>query len=530
MKSLKSLMVPALLLALSQSAIAVPGLMVYQGRLTQTAGDPVTTPVEVVFTFWSAEVGGDSLGGGFSDTDTVTPDANGVFEATIGDDPGNLMPASIFGGSSVWLQVRINGVDLAPRQRIASVGYAVRSLHADDADTLAGQLPASFSPYGHSHGAGDITSGILDAERIPVTIARDDEILSILLMNDGLGSGLDADLLDGQQASAFANAVHLHSAADITSGVIADARVTDALTVSSAGSVDAGAIKIGTVAASRIDAAIARDSEILPAVLAGDGAGSGLDADTVDGKHATQLVVTSVGGLSGGTISSGVTVQGNLTATTVVQAGSSPQVGFAVGTGDVVAADDLLAANNLGLGGGGSDGAIFIKNQDGTLDAVTISGPNRSIKINPPKTRWLSMGHAITPMVNDDAMQDCWVNYAATLYADKSKRAYGYYGVHLPHGAAVTGLHVWGRTDDASHIFDCSLYRKAVAADTGAQTMAVVSSVNTNMTLSDTSVSYATIDNQNYEYFIHMREIGESKSDVVSVYGVRISYTIDEWP
>lgn len=43
--------------------------------------------------------------------------------------------------------------------------------------------------------------------------------------NDGTGSGLDADLLDGQHAAAFAAASHTHAAADITSGVIAVARL-----------------------------------------------------------------------------------------------------------------------------------------------------------------------------------------------------------------------------------------------------------------------------------------------------------------
>jgi len=42
--------------------------------------------------------------------------------------------------------------------------------------------------------------------------------------NDGPSSGLNADLLDGEHASAFADAVHIHSAADITSGTLAIAR------------------------------------------------------------------------------------------------------------------------------------------------------------------------------------------------------------------------------------------------------------------------------------------------------------------
>jgi hypothetical protein len=47
--------------------------------------------------------------------------------------------------------------------------------------------------------------------------------------NDGSGSGLDADTLDGNQATAFATASHTHAATDITSGTIDSARLGDGL-------------------------------------------------------------------------------------------------------------------------------------------------------------------------------------------------------------------------------------------------------------------------------------------------------------
>lgn len=42
------------------------------------------------------------------------------------------------------------------------------------------------------------------------------DILTALIDVDGSGSGLDADLLDGQQASAFAQAAHNHTSSEIT--------------------------------------------------------------------------------------------------------------------------------------------------------------------------------------------------------------------------------------------------------------------------------------------------------------------------
>jgi hypothetical protein len=76
-------------------------------------------------------------------------------------------------------------------------------------------------------------------------------------------TNLNADRLDDREASSFANAIHAHSGADITSGTVAEAR---------------------------IDAAVARDSEVIPKVLASDGTNSGLDADKLDGKDSTRFL------------------------------------------------------------------------------------------------------------------------------------------------------------------------------------------------------------------------------------------------
>lgn len=108
-------------------------------------------------------------------------------------------------------------------------------------------------------GAGRMSLAIDGAE-----VATTASILPTVLAGDGSGSGLDADLLDGQDSAAFAAAAHAHDGADITSGAVAEPR---------------------------IDALLARDAEVLPTVLAGDGSGSGLDADLLDGLDSTAFVV-----------------------------------------------------------------------------------------------------------------------------------------------------------------------------------------------------------------------------------------------
>ncbi|HNR32716.1 MAG TPA: hypothetical protein PKI11_17635, partial [Candidatus Hydrogenedentes bacterium] len=125
----------------------------------------------------------------------------------------------------------------------------------------------------------DITSGMIPETAIPMTITRDSEIMTQVLGNDGAGSGLDADKLDGQQAAAFAASSHSHSGADIDTGTVADARIA------------------GT---------IARDSEIMPTILANDGPGSGLNADLLDGEHSSHFITTSGGDISGIALSGGL--------------------------------------------------------------------------------------------------------------------------------------------------------------------------------------------------------------------------------
>ena len=85
--------------------------------------------------------------------------------------------------------------------------------------------------------------------------------------NDGAGSGLDADLLDGIHASGFATSVHSHSLA----------------TTSNPGFMSASdKTKLNNIADGATGDLTA--AQILAKLITVDGAGSGLDADTLDGN------------------------------------------------------------------------------------------------------------------------------------------------------------------------------------------------------------------------------------------------------
>lgn len=55
-----------------------------------------------------------------------------------------------------------------------------------------------------------IASGTVPEARIDAALARDSEVMSLVLASDGSGSGLNADLLDGLHSTAFATAAHSH--------------------------------------------------------------------------------------------------------------------------------------------------------------------------------------------------------------------------------------------------------------------------------------------------------------------------------
>jgi hypothetical protein len=133
----------------------------------------------------------------------------------------------------------------------------------------------------HVHAGTDITSGLVADARIDAAIARDSEVSAHTTRTDNPHS------VTAAQTGAAA-AVHAHAGADITSGIVAE---------------------------TYIDSAIARDSEIITTVKANDGSGSGLDADLLDGQDSTAFMPTSTDNWvdeSGDTMTGSLSVGGDL--------------------------------------------------------------------------------------------------------------------------------------------------------------------------------------------------------------------------
>lgn len=91
--------------------------------------------------------------------------------------------------------------------RLAKVNQHASTAYLDAAANFTAGLQVS--------GSNVVTAGTYTAA----------DVLSKLLTVDGAGSGIDADLLDGQSSAAFAAASHNHAASEITSGTVATARL-----------------------------------------------------------------------------------------------------------------------------------------------------------------------------------------------------------------------------------------------------------------------------------------------------------------
>lgn len=129
-----AVMVVSLLVAV-EAAAQVPQLITYQGRLTETNGVPFTGTHTVVFRVYDAETGGTKL---WEENHTVTlaKEDNGIFSVVLGS--LNALSNLDF-NQSLWLALAVDGEgEMAPRQRLTAVGYAI------NADTLDGVNSTQF--------------------------------------------------------------------------------------------------------------------------------------------------------------------------------------------------------------------------------------------------------------------------------------------------------------------------------------------------------------------------------------------------
>ncbi|MCX6833489.1 MAG: hypothetical protein NT028_15425 [candidate division Zixibacteria bacterium] len=123
------LAVLALLAFSAQVHGAAPQLINYQGRLKDSGGHPVTSPMNVTFRIWDAAVSGDPL---WTESQAVAPDSSGLFSVLLGS--LSPIPDSIFADTSRWVGINLETMaEMSPRVRLVSVPYAFRVATVDRA-------------------------------------------------------------------------------------------------------------------------------------------------------------------------------------------------------------------------------------------------------------------------------------------------------------------------------------------------------------------------------------------------------------
>lgn len=242
---------------LSFSLYAAPFEFSYSGRITDQSGKPIDGPINLSISFYRTESGETSIISPVSFSNVVITE--GVFAVTFTEQKissANLN--SIFSASdSVWIEVMdaSNGVTY-PRQKIGAVPFALKvpvdettltydadgKMKLKNVNNLQGRSVANVDPTtdyvlkwdGAAWSPGAVTS-----------TSGGDMLASVYDTNSN-NIVDDAAALEGHAANYFATSGHNHS------GVY-----------SASSHAHAGAdITSGTVAEARIDAAIARDSEI----------------------------------------------------------------------------------------------------------------------------------------------------------------------------------------------------------------------------------------------------------------------------
>jgi hypothetical protein len=121
-------------------AAAVPQAINYQAVLLDSDGDPITTPVDIVFTIYDAESDGNIL---WQETKyNVTPDANGQFSLVLGKTAA--ITDSVLTGEGRWLGIKVGtDAEITPRTELVSSAYSFRVSTVDGA--TAGKIKGALT-------------------------------------------------------------------------------------------------------------------------------------------------------------------------------------------------------------------------------------------------------------------------------------------------------------------------------------------------------------------------------------------------
>jgi hypothetical protein len=134
MGTLIKLMIMIVLITVPITYANIPGTLNYQGRLTDSAGDPVADgPYLIKFIIWDDAVLSDPANELWNSGFQTVQVQGGLFDVQLGESPMPALPVDLFSsGSTRYLGITIStDSEISPRTPITSVAYSYQALNAD---------------------------------------------------------------------------------------------------------------------------------------------------------------------------------------------------------------------------------------------------------------------------------------------------------------------------------------------------------------------------------------------------------------
>ena len=240
--------------------LAVPPTLNYQGHLTDSSGIPIDDSVSIVFAIYDIDIGGTAL---WSETQSVIID-KGVFSVELGGG-SNPFPLGLF-ESPLWMGIKVDtDAEMTPRRPISSVGF---SFKASDADRLEGISASTLDQSAHvidtanPHSVNAVQIGAATNADFDKHTADNDNPHNVSAVQAGAASSIDFTSHTTDSGA--------HHPRYINAEALAAMGVKD----------DTNALNHDKYT----------DADVVTAMLANDGTGSTLDADLVDGLHASEII------------------------------------------------------------------------------------------------------------------------------------------------------------------------------------------------------------------------------------------------
>lgn len=397
---------------------AIPLLINYQGNLTDSDGEPLSGTYLVNFALYDASSGGSSL---WAEQQSVEVD-NGIFRVNLG--AVTPFDGREFSYSELYLQLEIDNGGwelLSPRQQLTSTGFAIR---AADSDTLEGSSVADLDGrYVNEGQIGGITSTMLAASAVTTAAISDNSINGSKITSGAVSSGQVAD-----------NSL---TAADLAAGSVGNEELAN------------GAVTTSKIQAGAVTSASLADGATLLEISDDDGAGSGLDADYLDGFSSGSFTLQSQDfGRSGvsstlyegtATLSSRYVNEGQTNSVTsdmiVTNAVGVSEINFPLNYTSSDTNGGLVAMINTAAGSDGNYPAALYGGTNGGAGAYNVFGVLGSA----PALGTTNTALALLPNAQiavAGAAQDGYgvvgtstSHYHGGMYAEGS-RGYGIYAVH----------------------------------------------------------------------------------------------------